>query len=84
MIGNFGSPHPDLLELLTESGNAYPGTGEIFRTDVTGDGSVQDLFNPNGGAGKPGHPSRSDNLVQGVAQWNATVAGTLTPAGQAW
>ena len=75
------------MELLTQSGNPYPGTGEIFRTDITGDGSVQDLFNPNGGPGQargnwairylPG------NLNSAVSEWNNTVAGTLTPAGQA-
>jgi len=72
--------------LETQDGNGYPGTGEIFRTDVTGDGSVQDLFNPNGGAGRPGQLDRSispGNLSKAVAQWNSSVAGTLTPAGQA-
>jgi hypothetical protein len=86
VIGNFGSPHPALMQLLTQSGNAYPGTGEIFRTDVTGDGSVQDLFNPNGGPGRPGqlgHSISPGNLNAAVTQWNNTVAGTLTPAGQA-
>jgi len=86
MIGNFGSPHPSVMQLLTQSGNAYPGTGEIFRTDITGDGSVQDLFNPNGGPGRPGqlgHSISPGNLNSAVSEWNNTVAGTLTPAGQA-
>jgi hypothetical protein len=86
IIGNFGSPHPALMQLLTQDGNTYPGTGEIFRTDVTGDGSVADLFNPNGGPGRPGqlgHSITPGNLNAAVGQWNATAAGTLTPAGQA-
>jgi len=86
LIGNFGSPHPAIMELLTQSGQANPGTGEIFRTDVTGDGSVQDLFNPNGGPGRPGQLGRNisvSSLNGAINQWNTNVAGTLTPAGQA-
>lgn len=86
VIGNFGSPHPANMELLTASGDAYPGTGEIFRTDITGDGTVQDLFNPNGGPGKPGqlgHTLSASQLNSAINQWNSSVAGTLTPAGQA-
>jgi hypothetical protein len=86
LIGNFGSPHPAFMVLATEGGQLYPQTGEIFRTDVTGDGSVGDLFNPNGGPGRPGQLSRSispSNLTNAINQWNNTVAGTLTPAGQA-
>lgn len=86
LIGNFGSPHPAVMQLLTQDGDAYPGTGEIFRTDVTGDGSVEDLFNPTGGPGKPGQLGRSitsGQLNSAIGQWNSNVAGTLTPAGQA-
>ncbi len=88
VIGNFGSPYPTLLSLATQSGEAYPTTGEIFLTDVTGDGSVQDLFNPNGGQGKPGQLGggggiSANHLASAIAQWNNSVAGTLTPAGLA-
>jgi hypothetical protein len=88
VIGDFGSPYPTLLSLATQSGEAYPTTGEIFLTDVTGDGSVQDLFNPNGGQGKPGQLGGGgsisvNHLASAIAQWNNNVAGTLTPAGQA-
>jgi hypothetical protein len=86
VIGNFGSPHPAYMQLLTQDGNLYPGTGEIFRTDVTGDGSVADLFSPNGGPGRPGQLGRSispGGLNNAINEWNNTAAGTLTPAGQA-
>jgi Carboxypeptidase regulatory-like domain len=86
VIGNFGSPNPTLLSLATQSGAAYPQTAEIFLTDVTGDGSVQDLFNPNGGQGRPGQYGGGggiSNLANAIARWNNNVAGTLTPAGQA-
>ena len=88
VTANFGSPHPALMLLATENGNTYPGTGEIFRTDITGDGSVEDLFDPKGGLGKPGQLGGGGsisvgNLANAVSQWNNTVAGTLTPAGQA-
>ena len=85
LIGNFGSPHPASMQLATENGSPQ-GTGEIFRTDVTGDGSVQDLFNPNGGFGTPGQLGRNipvSSLNSAINQWNTNVAGTLTPAGQA-
>jgi hypothetical protein len=86
LIGNFGSPHPVNTLLLTQDGNPYPGTGEIFRTDLTGDGSVQDIFSPSGQAGKPGQVGRSispGDLASAINTWNSTAAGTLTPAGQA-
>lgn len=86
VVGNFGSPHPAVMELLTADGNAYPGTGEIFRTDITGDGSVQDLFDPNGKFGKPGqlgHQFSAGGMANAISNWNSNVAGTLTPAGTA-
>lgn len=86
LLGSFGSPHPAVMELLTADGNQYPGPGEIFRTDITGDGTVRDLFNPNGGPGRPGqlgHSISNGSLNSAINQWNTNVAGTLTPAGQA-
>ena len=61
---------------------------EIYHTDLTGDGTVQDVFPTASGqaAGKPGQymravsPTQLTNLING---WNSTQAGTLTPAGQA-
>jgi carboxypeptidase family protein len=85
VIGNFGSPHPSTLLLPTLGGTTGPG--EIFRTDLTGDGTVADLFPNNGGqAGQPGQFMRSaspSGLAKGINNWNANQAGQPTPAGQA-
>jgi hypothetical protein len=86
IIGNFGSPVPSTLALVSSGGAT--ATGEIFRTDLTGDGTVGDLFPVNNGAtvGQPGQFDRkvgAGGLANAIANWNATVAGTPTPAGQA-
>ncbi|HTA23995.1 MAG TPA: carboxypeptidase regulatory-like domain-containing protein [Terriglobales bacterium] len=91
VIGNFGTAHPSTPFLQAANGGSSGGVtsvGEIFRTDLTGDGTVQDIFptTPGEAAGKPGQFGRSvsstglANLING---WNSTTAGTLTPAGQA-
>jgi len=91
VIGNFGTAHPSTPFLQAANGGSAAGvtsTGEIFRTDLTGDGTVQDIFPTASGqaAGKPGQFGRSvsstqlSNLING---WNSTTAGSLTPAGQA-
>lgn len=83
VIGGFLSSPPSTL-LLNSSGGFTPG--EIFRTDLTGDGTVGDLINASGGVGKPGTFMRSvspGNLGSVISNFNSNVAGTLTPAGQA-
>ena len=56
--------------------------GEIFRTDYTGDGTTGDVL-PGTNIGSFGR-SVSPGSVNGViTNYNNTVAGTLTPAGQA-
>jgi len=90
VIGNFGTAHPSTPFLQAANGGSAGGvtsTGEIYRTDLTGDGTVQDIFPTSSGqaAGKPGQfdrsvsPTQLANLING---WNSTIAGTLTPAGQ--
>jgi len=87
VIGNFGTAHPSTPFLLSQGSPAIESPGEIFRTDLTGDGTVSDIFptTPGEAAGKPGQFGRSvsstglANLING---WNSTTAGTLTPAGQ--
>src|SRR5262249_14294752 len=56
--------------------------GEIFRSDVTGDGTVDDLIpGTNIGAfGRDVKPGAINNLIN---QYNSNSAGQLTPAGQA-
>jgi hypothetical protein len=91
VIGNFGTAHPSTPFLLAANGGASAGvtsTGEIFRTDLTGDGTDQDIFPTSSGqaAGKPGQFDRSvspTGLANLINSWNSTTAGTLTPAGQA-
>ncbi|HKU27562.1 MAG TPA: carboxypeptidase regulatory-like domain-containing protein, partial [Candidatus Sulfotelmatobacter sp.] len=85
VIGNFASPAPTTLQLPTQAGTTGPG--EIYLTDLTGDGTVSDLFPINGGTvGQPGQFMRGVNggsITQAISKWNTTQAGTPTPAGQA-
>jgi hypothetical protein len=86
LIGGFHSPYPSNLTLPT-SGVFTPG--EIFRTDLTGDGTVGDLINSAAtGIGKPGTFMRGvspGNLSQVISNFNSSFGNgtTLTPAGQA-
>jgi hypothetical protein len=82
LIGGFASPQPSDLQLPTQ------GTvGEIFRSDLTGDGTVGDFLNSAAtGVGHPGTFMRGvspGQLNTYLTNFNNTVAGTLTPAGQA-
>jgi len=85
IIGNFGSAPPTTLTLVSPGGTT--GTGEIFRSDLTGDGTVADLFPANGGTvGQPGQFQRSvsaSNIGAAISNWNTNQAGQPTPAGQA-
>ncbi len=87
VIGNFGTANPSTPFLLAQGAPALETAGEIYRTDLTGDGTVSDIFPTNAGqaAGKPGQFGRSlspTGLANVINSWNSTVAGTLTPAGQ--
>jgi hypothetical protein len=83
-IGGFASPFQS--DLVLPSGGQFT-PGEIFRTDLTGDGTVGDLINSAAtGIGKPGtfeHGVSPGALGNTIASFNTNVAGTLTPAGQA-
>jgi hypothetical protein len=85
VIGNFASAPPTTMTVVSPGGPQ--GTGEIFRSDLTGDGTVGDIFPAHGGiAGQPGQFQRSvnaSNLTQAVSNWNTNQAGQPTPAGQA-
>ncbi len=80
-IGRYASSAPLLPSMLVSSGNPQATPGEIFRTDFTGDGTPGDLFPIR----NPGHFSgvSSSSLASDIATYNGTVAGALTPAGQA-
>jgi Carboxypeptidase regulatory-like domain len=85
VIGNFASAPPTTLTVVSPGGPQ--GTGEIFRSDLTGDGTVGDIFPAHGGiAGQPGQFQRSvsaSNITQSISNWNTNQAGQPTPAGQA-
>ncbi len=88
VISAFASAAPSTMQLTAGGSPPETSTGEIFRTDLTGDGTVSDLLptSPGQAAGKPGQFMRSvspGSLSKVIATWNNTQAGTLTPAGQA-
>lgn len=56
--------------------------GEIFRTDITGDGTVGDVA-PGTNVGAFGRSIKVSDLNNYINSYNANDAGKLTPAGQA-
>jgi len=69
---------PPLTLLLPNSG----ASGEIFRTDVTGDGTVGDPL-PGTNIGTFGRSVKVGGLNNLLNGYNSSSAGQLTPAGQA-
>lgn len=78
IAGHFFSASP--ISLVLDSGSGDPG--EIFRTDVTGDGTTGDLV-PGTVPGAYMHSVKGAGLNQLINNYNATKAGQPTPAGQA-
>jgi hypothetical protein len=78
MAGHFFSAGATSLTLDNQSG----ASGEIFRTDVTGDGTTGDLL-PGTLPGAYMHEVKGSGLNKLINNYNATHAGQLTPAGQA-
>ena len=76
-ILHLGSPLPLSAYLPQQDGGGV--AGEIFRSDVTGDGTVGDLL-PATLIGSTGKYSAS-NLTKAIAFYNSNYAGKLTPAG---
>ncbi|MGA2358507.1 MAG: carboxypeptidase regulatory-like domain-containing protein [Terriglobales bacterium] len=79
MITHLASPLPLSAYIPQQDGGGV--AGEIFRSDVTGDGTVGDLL-PATIIGSTGKYSNG-NLTQVITHYNQTYAGKLTPAGQA-
>ncbi len=79
MITHLASPLPLSAYVPQQDGGGV--AGEIFRSDLTGDGTVGDLL-PNTIIGSTGKYSNG-SLSQVITRYNQTYAGKLTPAGQA-
>ena len=78
LIGHFFSAQPASLTLDTGS----LATGNIFQSDITGDGTTGDLA-PGSLQGDYMHRIKSNNLGSFINNFNAQYAGKPTPAGQA-
>jgi hypothetical protein len=77
LISHFWSP----LSASIVVPNTNIGPGEIFRTDFTGDGTVQDPI-PGTHVGSFDRGINPSNINQVLAKYNNNVALQLTPAGQ--
>ncbi len=86
----FQAPHGLLVSLIAHVGSPRPATlflpstgaaGEIFRTDITGDGTTGDVI-PGSNQGSFGRGISLEDLPGFISNYNATAGSHLTPAGQ--
>jgi hypothetical protein len=79
MIGHFYSAPPTSLTL--DAGVLPGGAGNIFQSDLNGDGTTADLL-PGTDPGSYMHSVNGSNLQSRITNFNQQYAGKLTPAGQ--
>jgi hypothetical protein len=79
MVAQLASPLPLSLYVPEADGGGVPG--EIFRSDLTGDGTVGDLL-PRTVIGSTGKYSTTE-VTKAIAYYDTTFGGKLTPAGSA-
>ncbi len=79
LIGHFYSAPPTSLTL--DTGVLSNGAGNIFQSDLNGDGTSGDLL-PGTTPGDYMHRVKSNSLQSYITSFNAAYAGRLTPAGQ--
>ena len=77
LIGHFFSAAAATLAL----DNGSLATGNIFQSDITGDGTTGDIA-PTTNLGSYMHDIKSNQLASYIIGFNGTYAGTPTPAGQ--
>jgi hypothetical protein len=80
IIGHYYSALPTTLYL--DDHGSQRGTAEIYRSDLTGDGTVGDIL-PGLKSGAFMRSVKPSDLGKVIANYNTTSAGRLTPAGQA-
>jgi hypothetical protein len=80
-VGHFYSAPPGSLGLDSSSVNNQ-SAGQIYQSDLDGDGSVGDIL-PGTTVGSYMHQVKGSSLNNAIKQYNSTYAGSLTPAGQA-
>jgi Carboxypeptidase regulatory-like domain len=80
ILGHIDSPLPLTAFLPQLNGGGVPG--EIFRSDVTGDGTVGDVV-PGSNIGGFRSGTLATNLNNLINGYNTNIAGHLTPAGGA-
>ncbi len=80
ILGHLDSPLPLTVFLPQLNGGGVPG--EIFRSDVTGDGTVGDIV-PGSSIGGFKSGTSNSNLDAFINNYNNNLAGHITPAGSA-
>lgn len=79
LIGHFYSAPP--TSLVLDSAVLPGGAGNIFQSDLNGDGTSGDLL-PSSVPGDYMHRIKPNNIAQYISQFNGQYANRLTPAGQ--